>query len=923
MRQLLILIAFTVLSQTSYGYQKLPILFETTEMLKKNNATSDSLKKVKEEIRLNENVFELASTSEIDSFRFKIGEIDYLIDVKKIEQNKIGGHSIFGSIRDEELSTFILSNHKGNLAGHFYDDKNDILYELTFDLNSSIGHINHVTNEGKRPGSKPKEMPNLPKKDFDMIISNSLADENDKSVAKLNVLAVYTDQAEAWLKENNYGSVDAYATQIIALSQSFFDNSNIYIKYDLVHTHKVSYSEISANSDLDRLTAVNDGYMDEIHGIRDEYGADVVVFYSYGFDTGGLAWLLQDQNGWAEYAFALTRVNVSYPNATAHEIGHSIGAHHSRNQNASPAGANGGLFEYSTGWRLTGSDNKVYVTVMGYEEEVSTYIPYFSNPDISYLGTPTGSYSGSYAPADNARSLNQIRHIAANYRQGNDEVIPTLLSPENNSQAISQNVTLEWNSISTADSYIAQIGNDDFSTIVYEKVVEGTEAIASLSSESTYSWRVAAITSGNQGSWSQVWTFSTPKATTGFVEEKTIVLSDYFGPESEPFASNLTMQDISPSDSIYAIEFEFDLSTTTNVKLDSITTNLTSYNMESWINEEVLKLSLIVNTPITTGDNLFTFHWTPIKFGNSVFTLNRIQLNNSKMTQIDSGSFELFQVLLGDVDGDVDVDSFDAASVLNYSVGTNLLSAIDPGDWELSRVERADVDGDGVLLALDASYIQQYVVGFTDTFPTTSNKTGDIFVHWVGNELRFTASDSLLGFNLEIKNNALSIKDVSIDWESNNLAINKNQGYRLGISSSQPVMGEFLSIPIENTSIENSEIELVMYSNGKKTVKQVTIPGLVASEVTNNMPNEFLLFQNFPNPFNPVTQIQYSLPISSEVRIEIYNSVGQLVELLVNESKQAGYYTATFDASGLATGVYMYKLTTPSFTQTKKMLLIK
>jgi hypothetical protein len=89
------------------------------------------------------------------------------------------------------------------------------------------------------------------------------------------------------------------------------------------------------------------------------------------------------------------------------------------------------------------------------------------------------------------------------------------------------------------------------------------------------------------------------------------------------------------------------------------------------------------------------------------------------------------------------------------------------------------------------------------------------------------------------------------------------------------------------------------------------------------LPQEYTLSQNYPNPFNPSTQIQYALPEATEVTLEVFNSVGQKVMELVNGQKSAGYHTATFDASGLSSGVYLYKLTTPSFTETKKMLLIK
>lgn len=92
---------------------------------------------------------------------------------------------------------------------------------------------------------------------------------------------------------------------------------------------------------------------------------------------------------------------------------------------------------------------------------------------------------------------------------------------------------------------------------------------------------------------------------------------------------------------------------------------------------------------------------------------------------------------------------------------------------------------------------------------------------------------------------------------------------------------------------------------------------------TDLLPVEFELRQNYPNPFNPSTQITFALPSASEVKLEVYNVVGQRVATLVNAPLNAGYHTVNFDAANLASGLYIYRITAGSFAQTKSMTLIK
>ena len=132
-----------------------------------------------------------------------------------------------------------------------------------------------------------------------------------------------------------------------------------------------------------------------------------------------------------------------------------------------------------------------------------------------------------------------------------------------------------------------------------------------------------------------------------------------------------------------------------------------------------------------------------------------------------------------------------------------------------------------------------------------------------------------------------------------------------------------ITFKIWDTSTETLYISQnsVIWENGN--IQQIELNSVLSSDGDAIVPLENSLSQNYPNPFNPTTTISFALKTNSDVKIEVFNTKGQLVEKILDEHREAGYHTVSFVADKFSSGVYFYKISADQFDDIKKMVLLK
>ena len=334
----------------------------------------------------------------------------------RVEPNRSGGYSWIGHLERMEYSQVILVVKDGLMAGNIALP--GAFYQVRY-VGNGVHAIYEINQSAFPPDAEPIPV-DIP--DGGEASNTAIADDG----STIDVLVVYTGAACS-----SAGGTTAMETLInlaVAETNQSYANSGITQRLNLVHTAEVSYSEsdFDWSITLSRLRGTSDGYMDNVHTLRDTYCADEVVLIVNDTAWCGLAYLMTSvSNAFKTWAFALvSRSCATGYYSFGHELGHNMGARHDWyvDDDTTPYGYAHGYVNTTDRWR----------TIMAYNTECSDggfYCPklqYWSNPDVDYGGDPMGVPEGTSTScaegvhpncdADNRKTLNNTAYTVANWR---------------------------------------------------------------------------------------------------------------------------------------------------------------------------------------------------------------------------------------------------------------------------------------------------------------------------------------------------------------------------------------------------------------------------------------------------------------------------------------------------------------------------
>jgi len=371
---------------------------------------------------------------------------------------------------------------------------------------------------------------------------------------------------------------------------------------------------------------------------------------------------------------------------------------------------------------------------------------------------------------------------------------------------------------------------------------------------------------------------------------------------------DVNTSELTTSDNVISYQFDYNYD---NTKLEYVGNTLSGTLAEGGslqVNPTNGKLSIAWarQTPLLGTGAIVKLQFKVLTNETSTPTITNVFYNNDAVSNIINGTITV-TYQYGNIDANGYVRAFDAALVLQYSVGLDPIPDIDPIPWEDWRINVADVNGDNAITALDASEILQYTVGLITDFSAEGKKRGetaDVNVAIENNEIVFRSVGALFGLNIYAHESATLLGQPTILHQGMLSATNINSTYyaiALAATSAPAQNTALLKIPIQNTG----KITFSIIAN--TTTKTVILD--LTSGISEIVEDSYTIF---PNPTHNELVINGLRPNS---KLSIYDLTGKLVM-----SKQTNVNVEKFDVSGLCNGIYTLKIETEKGTVTKKFV---
>jgi len=481
-----------------------------------------------------------------------------------------------------------------------------------------------------------------------------------------------------------------------------------------------------------------------------------------------------------------------------------------------------------------------------------------------------------------------------------------LISPPDNATDVPPNVTLSWQSVEGATGYTVQVSTkQNFNDLLVNGSVTGTTyALSGLDNNQNYYWRVSATDAGGSGGWSSTWSFRTVKKPLGGVQ----LISPPDNATDVPPNVTLSWQSVEG-----ATGYTVQVSTKQNFNdlLVNGSATGTTYALSGLDNNQ--NYYWRVSASDAGGSGGWSSTWS---FRTAKKPLGGVQLISppDNATDVPPNVTLSWQSVEGATGYTVQVSTkqnFNDLLVNGSVTGTTYaLSGLDNNQNYYWRVSASDAVGSG---------------GWSSTWGfRTMHKPGP-------------PAPRLL----RPPHNARGIStSPQIVWTSAPSAT----GYSLELStsesfSSSTTVVRLSGIPDTNVSLQGLDNNTRYYWRVRatdsgvvgdwSTVNAFETGSITSAETFDAMPADFVLRQNHPNPFNPSTTIQFHLPVSSEVKLEVFDVRGEKISTIVDGERTAGIYRVSWHAP-FPSGTYFYRLEARSmhdpprtFIETKKMTVVK